>query len=93
MRVSDVTVEQVADFLRLDDASSPQLVPMMAAAKQFIIDYTGLTEAELDEHEDFYHAYQVLIQDMYDNRAMHIDKGSVNPVVESTLFRHRRNFI
>ena len=93
MRISDITVQNVADFLRLDDASDPILTPMMAAAKQFIIDYTGLTEIELDEHEDFYIAYMVLVQDMYDNRAMYVDKDNVNRVVESVLFRHRTNFV
>ena len=70
MTISEITTTDVAAFLRLDDASDPILVPMMAAAKQFIIDYTGLSETDLDEHEDFYIAYMVLVQDMYDNRAM-----------------------
>ena len=93
MRISDITVSNVAAFLRLDDASDPILTPMMAAAKQFIIDYTGLSEAELDDHEDFYIAYMVLVQDMYDNRAMYVEKDNINRVVESVLFRHRTNFV
>ena len=93
MTISNITASDVAAFLRLDDATDPILTPMMAVAKQFIIDYTGLTAAELDEHEDFYIAYMVLVQDMYDNRAMYVDKDNVNRVVESVLFRHRTNFL
>lgn len=93
MVISNITASDVAAFLRLDDASDPILTPMMAAARQFIADYTGLSDEELDEHEDFYIAYMVLVQDMYDNRAMYVDKDNVNRVVESILFRHRVNFV
>lgn len=93
MRISDITASDVAEFLRLDDPQNTLITPMMAAAKQFIIDYTGLGESELDEHEDFYIAYMVLVQDMYDNRAMYVEKDNINRVVESVLFRHRTNFV
>lgn len=93
MVVSKITASDVAAFLRLDDATDPLLVPMMDAAKQFIVDYTGLAAYELDEHKDLYIAYMVLIQDMYDNRAMYVDKDNINRVVDSILFRHRVNFV
>lgn len=93
MVISKITAADVAAFLRLDDATDPLLIPMMDAAKQFIIDYTGLDEYDLNEHKDLYIAYMVLIQDMYDNRAMYVDKDNVNRVVESILFRHRVNFV
>ena len=92
MKVSEITVQNVADFLRLDETDQI-LVPMMTAAKQFIMDYTGLSEEELDEHEDFYIAFMVLVQDMYDNRSMYVEKVNVNHVVDSILFRHRTNFV
>ena len=92
MKVSEITTQDVADFLRLDETDQI-LVPMMTAAKQFIMDYTGLSEEELDDHEDFYIAYMVLVQDMYDNRAMYVDKSNINKVVDSILFRHRVNFV
>ena len=92
MKVSEITAQDVADFLRLDETDTI-LSPMMTAAKQFIVDYTGLEEADLDDHEDFYIAFMVLCQDMYDNRAMYVDKDNVNRVVDSILFRHRTNFL
>lgn len=93
MKISEITNAEVVDFLRLDENDAVQIPPMMNAAKQYIMDYTGLEESELDEHEDFYIAYMVLVQDMYDNRAMYVDKDNVNRVVESILFRHRINFL
>ena len=93
MVISKITVSDVAAFLRLDDATDPLLIPMMDAARQFIVDYTGLAAYELDEHKDLYIAYMVLIQDMYDNRVLYVDKDNINRVVDSILFRHRVNFV
>ena len=93
MVLSEITAADVAEFLRLDDPQNGVVVPIMTAAKQFIMDYTGLSAEDLDTHEDFYIAFMVLCQDMYDNRAMYVDKGTVNKVVESILFRHRTNFV
>jgi hypothetical protein len=90
--ISEITSQDVADYLRLDE-DPWTLAPIMAAAKQFILDYTGMTAEELDEHEDFYVAFMVLCQDMYDNRAMYVEKGEINKVVSSILFRHRSNFV
>ena len=92
MLISEITSNDVADYLRLDDDPGT-LEPIMDASKKYIMDYTGMTAEELDEHEDFWTAFMVLCQDMYDNRAMYVDKGNVNKVVESILFRHRTNFL
>ena len=95
MVISEIKKQNVIDFLRLDDgqAQDKLLTAIMDAARQYIMDYTGLTEDELDEHEDFYVAYMVLVQDMYDDRSYYIDKSNVNRVVDSILFRHRTNFV
>lgn len=93
MTLSEIKKQNVADFLRLDDASDTLLTPIMDAATKYILDYTGMTEDELDDHEDLYAAFMVLCQDMYDNRAMYVDKNNVNRVVDSILFRHRTNFV
>ena len=93
MTISEIKKQNVADFLRLDDAGDSLLTPIMDAATKYILDYTGMTEDELDDHEDLYTAFMVLCQDMYDNRAMYVDKNNVNRVVDSILFRHRTNFV
>ena len=93
MSINEITTQQVADYLRLDEDRPEELQPIMDAAKRYIMDYAGMTEDDLDEHEDFYPAFMVLCQDMYDNRAMYHDKSSPNKVVESILFRHRTNFL
>ena len=93
MKISEITATDVASFLRLDDATDPILTPIMAASRQYIIDYTGMTAEELEKHDDLWLAYMVLCQDMFDNRAMYIEKDNVNKVVDSILFMHRKNFV
>jgi len=98
MRVSEITAQQVAAYIRLDEddpvIDDPAgLAPIMKAAKQYIIDYTGLAEEDMDSHEDFYIAFMALCQDMYDNRTMYAEKGNVNRVIDSILSRHCVNFV
>ena len=94
MKVSEIQVSDVAKYIRLDDEdSSLSLLPMLVVAKEFIKGYTGLTEEEIDLHEDFYIAVMVLCQDMHDNRCMYVDKSNVNKVVSTILDMHRVNLV
>lgn len=93
MTINRIKEEDVLEYLRLDEAQEALIKPMMKAAKQYILDYTGMSEDDLDDHEDLYVAFMVLMQDMYDTRAMYVDKANVNRVVDSILFRHRTNFV
>lgn len=93
MRINKLTTSDVAEYLRLDEDDPIRLQPIMKAAKAYIRDYTGLSDEEIQEHDDFYIAFLVLCQDMYDNRAMYTDKTSINKVVDAILFRHRTNFL
>lgn len=102
MKISEITIANVADFLRLEtgDYDITTLTAIMAAANQYIADYTGIpatsedaTIDTLDNHPDFYIAYMVLCQDMYDNRTMYVDNSNVNKVVETILGMHCVNLL
>lgn len=94
MKVSEIKVDDVAKYIRLDDEdSSLSLLPMLVVAKEFIKEYTGLTEEEIDTHEDFYIVVMVLCQDMHDNRCLYVDKSNVNKVVSTILDMHRVNLV
>ena len=94
MKVSEITVTDVAKYIHEDDEDSALgIVPMLEAAKHYVKEYTGLTEEEIDEHEDFYIVIMVLCQDMYDNRCMYVDKSNVNKVVSTILNMHCVNLL
>jgi hypothetical protein len=66
---------------------------MLAAANAYLRSYTGLSDDEIDGHAEFVIAVYVLVQDMYDNRVMNVDKNNVNRTVETILNMHRVNYV
>lgn len=95
MKVSDITIEKVAEYLRIDDYNSQTslLQGILDGAIDYVKGTTNLTVAELDEHSDIAVAVLVLCQDMYDTRSMYVDKGNANRVVASILHMYRENFV
>lgn len=66
---------------------------MRSAAVAYCTGYTGLSAEELDEHEDITIAVLTIISDMWDNRAMSIDRSNVNRVAETILSMHCVNLV
>lgn len=94
MKVSEITVEDVARYARIDDYDEIEVKNILDAAKAYVRSYTGLTDDEIDTHGDFYIAVLALCQDMYDNRSMYVDyKSNVNKVVDSILGMHCTNYL
>ena len=93
MTISGITVDDVATYLRLDDAEDPQLAEVLEAAKQYVLSFTGQTAEALDAFPDVAVAVLVLCQDMYDNRTMYAEKTYVNRVVDTILSMYRVNFL
>lgn len=98
MVASDITVKNLADYLKLDYSSLAEeeileLAVFLNAAETFIVDYTGLTLSQIDEHESLTVAIYVLVQDMYDNRTYYVDKNNLNRVVSMILNMHSINLL
>lgn len=95
-KVSDITPADVAEYLRIEELPADEvgeLKMMIAASKAFITGYTGRTEGELDNYPDFVIVVFILCQDMYDNRALYVEKNNVNRVVETILNMHSVNLL
>ena len=93
MKVSEIETENVAEYLRLDEYDEYQMSAILDSAKAFIRSYTGLTDDEINSHDDFYIVVMILCQDMYDNRCMYVDKNNINKVVETILGMHCVNLL
>ena len=96
LKVSEITVKNLADYLKLDYQSLSEeeileLAAFLKASQSFISDYTGLTPTQIDSNESFVIAVYVLVQDMYDNRTLYVDKSNLNRVVEMILGMHSVN--
>ena len=95
-KVSDIVYTDIADYLRLDEVTADEqntLNILIGISKAFIQGYTGLTAAQLDEHEDFIIVVFILCQDMYDNRTYYVDNANLNNVVDTILGLHRVNLL
>ena len=93
-KVSDIKVEDIADYLRIDELTEgdeQMLNNLLEIAKTYIESYTGQTE--LDNYQDFVIVALTLVQGMYDNRTMCVDSTNLNTVVETILGMHSVNLL
>lgn len=101
MKVSEITVNDIANYLRLSEVSEEDkknIELFLNIAKNYIENYTGIPEKSedieaetLDSYSDFIIAVYILCQDMYDNRVMYVDSKSINKTVQTILDMHTRN--
>lgn len=95
-KVSDITVENVADYLRLYEVSGDEkntLAMLISIATSFIKSYTGLDDDGVDKYHEFVIVVLILCQDMWDNRTMYVDSKDLNNTVQSILAMHSVNLL
>ena len=95
-KVSDITANDVADYIRLvdfTDEDTNTLNNLIGIAKTFIASYTGHTIEELDDYQDFIIVVFILCQDMWDNRTLYVDKATLSYPVETILNMHSVNLL
>ena len=95
IKVSDITVKDIADYLRLVDPSQEDtnfLNKCLGIAKSYIKNYTGVED--LDKIQEFVICVYLLCQDMYDNRSRYLDGNpQPNKTFETILDLHNGNLI
>lgn len=94
MKVSELSPDDVIRFARMEDTEAdidPSV--LLAAAKGFVRGYTGLSDEELDEHDDMVLAVLVLCTEMYETRTMTVDQLNLNPTADAILSLHRVNLL
>lgn len=94
--VSNITVTDLINYIRIVDYTTTDeatLSTLLSVAKNFIISYTGCTEEELDTHQDFVIVVLILVQSMWDDRTMYVDKTNLNKVVETILNMHSKDLL
>lgn len=95
-KVSDITVDSVADYLRLDEVTESEkntLTMLISIATSFIKSYTGLDDADVDKYSEFVIVVLILCQDMWDNRTIYVDSKDLNNTVQSILEMHSINLL
>lgn len=95
-KVSEIAVTDIASYIRLpelDGDDERTLTDLLLISKSFIKSYTGLTDEQIDEHEDFIIVVLILCQDMWDNRTLYVDNSNLNKVVDTILGMHSVNLL
>lgn len=95
-KVSEITIDDVARYIRVDDYEISDIETYLNIAKNYISSYTGIPVTNeggesLDDFPDFVIVVYILCQDMHDNRTLYVDKNSINKVVQTVLDMHTRN--
>lgn len=95
-KISDITYQDIANYIRLSEVSQSDqnyLTMLIKISKDYIINYTGIDEGNLDNYTDLIIVVFVLCQDMYDTRSMYVDNSNLNKVVETILGMHQNNLL
>lgn len=95
-KISEITIDDLVDYLRLPDVDSAQLqllTTIKAAAINYIVGVTNLTIEDLDNYPDLTIAVYALVQDMYDNRTIYVNKANISDTVSTILNMYRTNLL
>lgn len=93
-KVSDIDVNAVVEYCNLptpDTNEQALITSYIEIAKDYMQKYTGVED--LDEYTDMIIVCLILVQDMWDNRALYVDSQNVNRVCQSILDLHSVNLI
>lgn len=98
MKISELTGQILADYLRIDEAGEIELREinmMLSGAIEYAKSYTGLTVEEMDAFEDITVAIMILVSDYYENRTLYLDYKfkEENKAVQAILTMHCNNFL
>jgi hypothetical protein len=101
MKVSEITVNDIANYLRISEISEEEkknIELFLNIARNYIENYTGIPQKSedekaetLDTYPDFIIVVYILCQDMYDNRVMYVDGKNINNSIKTILDMHTRN--
>jgi hypothetical protein len=95
-KISEITINDLVDYLRLpefDGSQAQLLTTIKAAVTSYILGVTGLSLVQLDNYPDLTLAFFALAQDMYDNRAIYVDKANISDTVSTILNMYRTNLL
>ena len=89
MKISEVTVDVVKNYLRVDDNNDDFLIDaILSASIKKAESITGLTVDQMGEYDDIPLAVLALCADMYDVRQATLTGTQLNPTVYDILHSH-----
>lgn len=94
MKVSELTLDIIKQYLRIDGNNDDILLNMLLASSiQYCTSYMGCTKEDLDKYADVTIAVLALIADSYEVRQFTTSTITLNPVMQGVLDLHCSNFL
>ena len=87
-KFSEITASDLVNYIRIVETTGAELElleTILAAAKSFVLTYTGRSAEDADTFPEFTIAVYVLSEDMYDKRTYSVDASTSNKIVDSIL--------
>lgn len=94
MKVSELTLPTIKQYLRVDGNDDDVLLNMLLASSiQYCTSYMGCTKNDLDKYEDVTIVVLALISDSYEVRQFTTSTTTLNPIMQGVLDLHCGNFL
>ena len=94
MKVSELTLDIIKQYLRIDGNDDDILLQMsLASAISYCTGYMGCSQSDLDKYADVTIVVLSLIADAYEVRQFTTSTITLNPVMQGVLDLHCSNFI
>lgn len=94
MKVSELTLPTIKQYLRVDGNDDDVLLNMLLASSiQYCTSYMGCTQNDLDKYEDVTIVVLALISDSYEVRQFTTSTITLNPIMQGVLDLHCGNFL
>lgn len=94
MKVSELTLDTIKHYLRIDGNDDDLLLNMfLHASIQYCISYMGCTKEDLERYEDVTVVILALISDSYEVRQFTTSTVTLNPIMQGVLDLHCGNFL
>lgn len=94
MKVSELTLDVIKKYLRVDGNDDDILLNMLLASSiQYCTSYMGCTKEDLDKYADVTIVVLALIADSYEVRQFTTSTITLNPLMQGVLDLHCSNFL
>lgn len=94
MKVSELTLDIIKQYLRIDGNDDDVLLEMLLASSiQYCTSYMGCTKEDLEKYDDVTIVVLALISDSYEVRQFTTSTITLNPIMQSVLDLHCSNFL
>lgn len=94
MKVSELTLDIIKQYLRIDGNDDDLLLEMLLASSiQYCTSYMGCTNEDLEKYDDVTIVVLSLIADSYEVRQFTTSTITLNPIMQGVLDLHCSNFI